>query len=448
MRNLFVRLVRLFFFNLIDGRDTDEHITTGHIGRKSAGTLSLECHWAGCSSKATKRDHLTSHARVHIDLKPHSCEVRRFLRLLLSTSNPRRRLQICSKSFKRPQDLKKHEKIHTEEHHQHHKQSKAVTVISGASASSAPPPPPAHPVETDKAQPFQQQSPYPFPNFPPGYSYHYALAMQQQMYGSQHPQHPGMPQPPQLGLVQIVAQQNQLNAAASAGFPLPSFPGYGMPYGAANFGGGAQGLPVGPNGMPMFGGGPTGMQQQQQQHHQQQQQQQQQQQHQQQTSYGYGVPPLPFAYHPNQHPLQLPPQPQHHASSSPSPPQQQPSLYPSLPQSFASLYPPVATAPEDVPSPAHSNHSSSHSNSRHSNYSSHSASVSPKVPSLSPPANYYSPSPEQESLRRSFSGNAVAGMKRGFDEAAGDFLGGLKNKRFQDGETGAFRFLCPAAIIF
>lgn len=37
--------------------------------------------------------------------------------------------QICKKSFKRPQDLKKHEKIHTEEHHQQHKHSKAITVL-------------------------------------------------------------------------------------------------------------------------------------------------------------------------------------------------------------------------------------------------------------------------------------------------------------------------------
>jgi hypothetical protein len=46
---------------------------------------------------------------VHTPLKPHICEV-------------------CQKSFKRPQDLKKHEKIHTEEHHAQHKHSKAVTV--------------------------------------------------------------------------------------------------------------------------------------------------------------------------------------------------------------------------------------------------------------------------------------------------------------------------------
>ena len=38
-------------------------------------------------------------------------------------------MQICKKSFKRPQDLKKHEKIHTEEHHAQHKHSKAITVV-------------------------------------------------------------------------------------------------------------------------------------------------------------------------------------------------------------------------------------------------------------------------------------------------------------------------------
>ncbi|KAF9040390.1 hypothetical protein BDZ89DRAFT_919588, partial [Hymenopellis radicata] len=35
-------------------------------------------------------------------------------------------------SFKRPQDLKKHEKIHTEEHHAQHKHSKAITVVDPA----------------------------------------------------------------------------------------------------------------------------------------------------------------------------------------------------------------------------------------------------------------------------------------------------------------------------
>lgn len=45
---------------------------------------------------------------MHTPLKPHPCSV-------------------CGKSFKRPQDLKKHERIHTQEHHQLHKLSKAAT---------------------------------------------------------------------------------------------------------------------------------------------------------------------------------------------------------------------------------------------------------------------------------------------------------------------------------
>ncbi|KAG6333707.1 hypothetical protein ID866_5390, partial [Astraeus odoratus] len=63
---------------------------------------------------------------VHTPLKPHVCEVCvpscRFLLPLIPFP------QICKKSFKRPQDLKKHEKIHTEEHHAQHKHSKAITV--------------------------------------------------------------------------------------------------------------------------------------------------------------------------------------------------------------------------------------------------------------------------------------------------------------------------------
>ena len=39
-----------------------------------------------------KRDHITSHIRVHVPLKPHKCE-------------------FCQKAFKRPQDLKKHVKV-------------------------------------------------------------------------------------------------------------------------------------------------------------------------------------------------------------------------------------------------------------------------------------------------------------------------------------------------
>ncbi|KAG2186851.1 hypothetical protein INT44_003078 [Umbelopsis vinacea] len=73
------------------------HLTNDHVGRKSTNNLCLTCNWGSCSVVTVKRDHITSHLRVHIPLKPHNCE-------------------ICQKSFKRPQDLKKHEKTHTQEH--------------------------------------------------------------------------------------------------------------------------------------------------------------------------------------------------------------------------------------------------------------------------------------------------------------------------------------------
>ncbi|KAF9787063.1 hypothetical protein BJ322DRAFT_1003326 [Thelephora terrestris] len=85
------------------------HLCNDHIGRKSTNNLCLTCRWKDCGATCAKRDHITSHLRVHTPLKPHICE-------------------ICKKSFKRPQDLKKHEKIHTEEHHAQHKHSKAITV--------------------------------------------------------------------------------------------------------------------------------------------------------------------------------------------------------------------------------------------------------------------------------------------------------------------------------
>ncbi|KAF9502430.1 hypothetical protein BDN71DRAFT_1459780 [Pleurotus eryngii] len=86
------------------------HLCNDHIGRKSTNNLCLTCKWKDCGTTCAKRDHITSHLRVHTPLKPHVCE-------------------ICKKSFKRPQDLKKHEKIHTEEHHAQHKHSKAITVV-------------------------------------------------------------------------------------------------------------------------------------------------------------------------------------------------------------------------------------------------------------------------------------------------------------------------------
>ncbi|KAL1919471.1 uncharacterized protein VTP21DRAFT_2164 [Calcarisporiella thermophila] len=84
------------------GQDFDDaelmyvHLCEDHIGRKILGNLCLECKWKGCNVKTTKRDHITSHVRVHVPLKPFTCE-------------------ICKKSFKRPQDVRKHRRTHTEQ---------------------------------------------------------------------------------------------------------------------------------------------------------------------------------------------------------------------------------------------------------------------------------------------------------------------------------------------
>lgn len=64
------------------------------MGRKSTNNLNLTCQWGQCRTTTVKRDHITSHIRVHVPLKPHKCE-------------------FCGKSFKRPQDLKKHVKVST-----------------------------------------------------------------------------------------------------------------------------------------------------------------------------------------------------------------------------------------------------------------------------------------------------------------------------------------------
>jgi len=73
-----------------------DHLCEKHVGRKSTNNLNLTCQWSSCRTTTVKRDHITSHIRVHVPLKPHKCD-------------------FCGKSFKRPQDLKKHVKTHADD---------------------------------------------------------------------------------------------------------------------------------------------------------------------------------------------------------------------------------------------------------------------------------------------------------------------------------------------
>ncbi|KAJ3137925.1 hypothetical protein HK100_000223 [Physocladia obscura] len=73
-----------------------KHIAEGHIGKKLPGVdMNLACQWARCTNAYTKRDHLISHLRIHVPFMPHLCPV-------------------CQRAFKRPQDLKKHAKLHSD----------------------------------------------------------------------------------------------------------------------------------------------------------------------------------------------------------------------------------------------------------------------------------------------------------------------------------------------
>ncbi|KAA1138698.1 hypothetical protein PGTUg99_034873 [Puccinia graminis f. sp. tritici] len=83
------------------------HLCDRHVGRKRHGNLSLNCSWEACDHKAAKRDHMTSHMMVHCPLQTNVCG-------------------ICSKTFKRSYDLRKHEITHTAAHHQAHGRSRAM----------------------------------------------------------------------------------------------------------------------------------------------------------------------------------------------------------------------------------------------------------------------------------------------------------------------------------
>ncbi|KAJ3404053.1 hypothetical protein HDU80_003347 [Chytriomyces hyalinus] len=90
-----------------DAQALYDHLTTDHVTKRigKGNSDGLRCKWIHspsnvCSSGFTKRDHLTSHLRIHVPLKPHPCPVEFGA--------------VCKRAFKRPQDLKKHEKLHSE----------------------------------------------------------------------------------------------------------------------------------------------------------------------------------------------------------------------------------------------------------------------------------------------------------------------------------------------
>ncbi|GAA6012133.1 hypothetical protein JCM10207_005142 [Rhodosporidiobolus poonsookiae] len=419
------------------------HVCSTHIGRKSAGTLSLECKWTGCHAKASKRDHLTSHCRVHIALKPHVCS-------------------ICTKAFKRPQDLKKHEKIHSEDHHTTYKSHKAAVAAAAAAGTAVPGAPGFDPAAVPPvtagapAAPFTlydaKGNPVPQVAYPfgmPGFGYPYQLFPGQQQPGMQQ----ATPNPADP-FAQLVALQSQLNAQAAQASGFPAISGLGLQ---------AQGMQMpqlqqlqqnayamlsagGLQLLPQAGVFPFGN-----------------------AAFAFSAPPTS-----QPHLANVPTQPGLGGigaltpPSTSSPPQPATSIYPTIP---TSLYPtasgantspasmaflpsPAMPLPQhlppvkqegDLPSPANSARSGGAYNPKSSPYSS---SLSPSnVPALSPPSlstpeHSYSPSPELDGeydagghARRYSSTNQVAGKKRAFDEAAGAFLGDLQNKRFQDADS-------------
>lgn len=93
------------------------HLCDDHVGRKSTNNLSLACRWGSCKVITVKRDHITSHIRVHVPLKPYKCE-------------------FCRKQFKRPQDLKKHVKTHAKKQNDRRNQA-PVSIRDHLNQSSA-----------------------------------------------------------------------------------------------------------------------------------------------------------------------------------------------------------------------------------------------------------------------------------------------------------------------
>ncbi|GAA5907080.1 hypothetical protein JCM6882_005164 [Rhodosporidiobolus microsporus] len=455
------------------------HVCSSHIGRKSAGTLSLECKWTGCHAKASKRDHLTSHCRVHIALKPHVCS-------------------ICTKAFKRPQDLKKHEKIHSEDHHTTYKSHKAAVAAAAANEAAAAHAAAAaaaqagyaflgapHGAVDAKGQPLAAhahaapQLAYPFGAIP-GFPYPYGAVFPGQTIPGAPPAHGSTN--PNDQFAQLIALQTHLNAqAAQANNPAAAFnmSGLGLAGVPGQFGA-AAGLPAslsaqaaalnaqalgglfpGAGGVFPFGNAAF-------------------------TFSAPGQAPAQYAMAAPQQPHQQPQQQQQPmrpngltmTPPSTSSPPQPASLYPQLP---ASLYPtsgaflPSIPAPAqqpqlqqqqqqqqqavaikgegDLPSPANSARSAHHAHSPYSSSLSPSNVPALSPPSLSTPENSFSPSPGLEDdfqrHQRHLSGSGpgaggvvppapqVAGKKRAFDEAAGSFLGDLQNKRFQDADAVA-----------
>ncbi|KAL2124118.1 hypothetical protein VTJ04DRAFT_483 [Mycothermus thermophilus] len=129
-----------------------EHLCERHVGRKSTNNLQLTCQWNNCRTTTVKRDHITSHIRVHVPLKPHKCD-------------------NCGKSFKRPQDLKKHIKTHADDPNSmaaraHHDPNAAL----GAAYRPAPGPRPPTGFynQNPGAAPFHPQGPTGYYAAPPG----------------------------------------------------------------------------------------------------------------------------------------------------------------------------------------------------------------------------------------------------------------------------------------